>query len=57
MTRWDVKIMDCAEIRLLRRSERNTVRLVCERRSGQMFVEKTLTGRHDVYAVLRDCPQ
>ena len=44
MTRWDVKIMDCAEIRLLRRSERNTVRLVCERRSGQMFVEKTLTG-------------
>ena len=56
MTRWDVKIMDCAEIRLLRRSERNTVRLVCERRSGQMFVEKTLTGRHDVYAVLRDCP-
>lgn len=56
MTRLDVNTIDCEEIRLLRQSEKSTVRLVREKGTDRLLIQKILRGRHDVYTALRDCP-
>ena len=57
MTRLDVNAIDCEEIRLLRQSEKSTVRLVREKGTDRLMIQKILQGRHDVYTALRACPR
>ena len=48
--------MEYEEMELLKQSEKSTVHLVREARSGQVYVRKRLNGRHEVYRMLQDCP-
>lgn len=46
--------MEYEEIKLLTKSEKSTVYLVCS--GGQNYIRKVLTGQHPVYEVLKDNP-
>lgn len=42
-------------LKLLKQSERGTVRLICHRESGQKFVLRRFSGNAEVYRKLLDC--
>lgn len=56
MTRLEMRMMEYEEMKLLKQSEKNRVRLVREKGKEQVFVQKTLQGRHAIYSILQDCP-
>lgn len=47
-------MIEYEEIRLLKQSEKSTVLLVRETDGEQVFVQKILKGRHDIYSELRN---
>lgn len=47
--------MDFEIVETLRQSAKSTVLLVRDKESGQLFVQKTLQGRHSVYELLESC--
>lgn len=48
--------MEYEEIGLLKQSEKSTVLLMRETGGEQVFVQKILKGRHEVYTELLNCP-
>lgn len=50
-----MKIIKYVEIKLLKQSEKSTVRLVRETNGEQVYVQKILKGQHPIYLELRSC--
>lgn len=48
--------MEYEEIKLLKQSDKSRVSMVREKGGLQIYVQKRLTGRHEVYQMLQDCP-
>lgn len=48
--------MEYMELKLLKQSEKSTVRLVREKAGERVFIQKRLAGRRDIYEVLQNCP-
>lgn len=48
--------MEYDEIRLIKQSEKSTVHLLREKDGEQVFIRKTLKGRHTIYEMLQDSP-
>ena len=55
MTRWDVKIIEYKEIKLLKQTEKSTVILVHKKDREEVFIKKILRGKHNIYLTLQNC--